>query len=159
MHSVSTLRFIKFSIRDVLRIVDKQQAEKNPDLLKHIFSIPIGVKPPAPTPLPPSHPAKFLISKITGGLRITLAENVNLPVSLELQVAYDVRRGNAFKRYSSLDFTLMNGNIQKLVEGGQIAKTVENGIIAIANDKNFKLNITGFDERRDLRVNVKEGKT
>jgi hypothetical protein len=156
LNSGATLRFIKFSMRDLVRILDQQHAEKDPDLLKQIFFVPIGVKPLPPPPPPLHNPEKFLVSKVSGGLRITLDDKVSTPASFQLQVAYDIRRGNAFKRYSPMDFNLTGANMQKTVEGGRILKTGGNDITATADNKDFKLTITGFDESRDVRVNVRE---
>jgi len=158
LHSGATLRFIKFSMRDLVRILDQQHAMKDPDLLKHIFFIRVAgpPPPPPPPPLPPPAPDKFLINRVPGGLRITLADKVSTPSSFQLLVAYDIRRGNAFKRYSHMDFDLAAANMQKAVDGGQILVAKGNEITATADNQDFKLTITGFDESRDVRVNLKE---
>jgi hypothetical protein len=155
-HSAATLHFIKFSMRDMVRILDQRRAEKDTDLLKHIFYVPVGVEPSKIPPPPPPKPEKFLISKVSGGLRVSLAEKAITPKSIRLQVAYDTRRGNPFKRYSPMDFSLTSKNIQKNVVGGRILSFEGNTINVISDNTDFRLTITGFDETRDLRVNLKE---
>jgi hypothetical protein len=158
-----TLRFIKQSMREIVNILDQQQIEKDPNLLKDIFSIPIikpGPNKDSPTPPKPPelpHPdMKFLISKVEGGLTVTLADKNKVPEVLNLRFAYDVRTGNPFKHYSRWDFDLANENIIKIVDSGHILRADANAITVSVDGSNFKLAITGFDNRRDLRVYANE---
>lgn len=156
-HSRDTLRFIKFAARDLVRMLDRQPAEKDPDLLKSIFSVPVSVHPPPPPRLVGENP-RFSVSRVSGGFTLT-PDGLGVPINIRVRVAYDIRRGNPFSRYSALDFDLRASSILKKVSGGQILGVSGNEISVAAVGPDFKLTITGFDERRDLRVAVQENKT
>lgn len=116
-------------------------------------------KPEPPLPVPPIPPSKPLvrISEVSGGFTVTPdngLEESKLPKPLDLRVAYDVSKGNPFKKYSSHDFTVgRNGNILvKTAENVRIISAKENAWTLEITAIPFKFTVTGFDKNRDLKV-------
>jgi hypothetical protein len=100
----------------------------------------------------------FLVEKIGGGFIIVLnpERDVAFPIRSKITVAYDVRKGNPFKRYEPHDFDLSSDFININSTGCTILNRQRNIIEIELMDNNFNLKVTGFDVHRDLIVNVKE---
>lgn len=99
------------------------------------------------------------ISKVEGGFTICDTEYFTedkLPKEVCLEVAYEVMRGNAFKKYSPHDFKVgKNGNISISKEGLiRVVSARENKWVFEISEIPFKLKVTGFDKNRDLKVKV-----
>ena len=103
----------------------------------------------------------FSVNRISGGFSIHPTEHLkngdSLPIILNLQVAYDVARGNPFKKYSSHDFRLgKNGtiNVNSHLDNSKIISQRENRVSVLIKDTEFKLECSGFDVNRDLKVRL-----
>jgi hypothetical protein len=164
--ATSTLRFIKSSMADIVRILDQPPPGLERDFLQDIFFIPESIeeakeeKPETPKPpkeLPRPKPQIFEASPILNGFLVVLSDKgVNLPVQAFIRMAYDIRRGNPFSNYHPMDFDLTNGTIKIAVTGGSIIDRGENHIRVSVNEGKFELRVTGFDEHRDLVVDIRE---
>ena len=161
VEAIRTLRFVRGAVRDVMRLLDIPPAGRESDFLKEIFSVSQPdeqqgrrrtVDPDRP---PPRRPRHLEVSGIHGGVRIWLSDaHVSLPIEAEARVAYDVRRGNPFRRYSNWDFDL--GRMQRKISGGKELGVSDNKVVFRVNKKKFDLKITGFDPRRDVVVLIEE---
>ena len=103
----------------------------------------------------------FAVKKIEGGFVVALnpeRADIAFPIRSRITVAYDVRKGNPFKRYEPLDFDLSSGSIIITSAGCTILNRQRNIIEIELKDNNFNLKVTGFDVHRDLIVSVKEEK-
>jgi len=156
-NAVATLRFIKGSAREIVRILDIPPAGRETDFLKEVFHVreteeetgPKGVKPPRPQP--PTKPRLFDVSAVSGGFRLYLANTqVNLPLEAEVTVAYDIRRGNPFKNYSPWDFDL--SRMKRSISGGRVLTVTSNRMTVRVEKQSFRLEVKGFDPRRDVIV-------
>lgn len=163
--AASTLRFIKFSLRDIINILDVPPAGRDYGFLKDIFFLkepkPIGPIPPPPPP-PPRPPPIFAVNGIDGGFRISLVkkeiENKLFPFTATVKVAYDIRRGNPFRRHNPLDFDLSKNDIPIRIKEGKIRGVEENEVQVKIEGKGFELTATNFDKNRDVITDVKEDK-
>jgi hypothetical protein len=102
-------------------------------------------------------PPLLNLSPIHGGFTITNTDNFTkdmLPREVRIEAAYDVSRGNPFKKYSPHDFKVgSTGSVT--VTNAENVKTVsakENKWIIEISDLPFKFTAAGFDENRDVRV-------
>lgn len=159
--SQSTLSYIKYCMRDIVKILDQPSPGLNPDFLQDIFFLSDETKPgaggnkPIP-PIPPPPPQNFNISKIQGGCKITLSDKKPaLPFQAIARFAYDVLRGSPFSNYHPLDFTLNHAPIKVSISHGHIITNNENQITFEVLTKDFELKVTGFDEHRDIVVDVR----
>ena len=93
---------------------------------------------------------------MAGGFTITRGEkDAVMPAMLEIAVAYDRRRGNPLKKYVSADFRLNEAPIQIAVSGAKLGERQLNRLFVKITQPDFQVSVTGFDENRDLFVDVK----
>jgi len=152
-----TLRYVRSSMRELVKILEHLPPGLEPDFLQDIFFIPRNIEtPPPPPPPPPAQPRVFDIRKISGGFSITLADaSAKLPLISTMKLAYDTKRGNPFSRYNPLDFDLAERPIQKQLTGGNITRCSGNSLEVEIMDSDFVAHVTGFDEKRDLVIVIK----
>jgi hypothetical protein len=168
----NTLWFIKKSMSKIVSILDQPPQERQRDLLKEIFFIPAErveeeeedkskeTKKPKIVIKERTLPM-FTLEKIEGGFVVALNPkrvDITFPIRSRITVAYDVRKGNPFKRYESLDFDLSSISIIINSAGCTILNSQKNIMEIELIDYNFNLKVTGFDVHRDLIVSVKEEK-
>jgi hypothetical protein len=175
-HGKETLSFVINSVIEIVRIITDQQRKEDWMLMMDLFSIPVppGEQESQETagnqqneessqqhPVPSGLKKKtwpFQIKKIDGGFEICDTNAVNqqpLPLSLTIRVAYDVQRGNAFRKYSPLDFDLSDqAKFNVTTTGCTVKERRENEIKLEVTQQNFSIRVTGFDKNRDLRVEV-----
>jgi hypothetical protein len=114
-------------------------------------------KPPKPVPLiEPTQPS-FNIHQVDGGFTISNAGGLTedkLPKELTVEVAYEVSKGNAIKKYSPHDFKVgKNGNIDLSAVGGvKVVSARENRWTFEIRKIPFTLTAAGFDKNRDLKI-------
>jgi hypothetical protein len=168
--------FIEFVSRAPYEIVTSLRADEETEdrsLLLDLFSLPT-VKSDLPRPEPRPERDKggesetdretieprrkrFRIQRVAGGFSVTRGDaGTRPPTSLRIRVAYDVRRGQPLKKYDPADFRLDRGPIRfdPPLEGMVITSARENEIHAAVTGPDFRLTVVGFDERRDLFVQV-----
>ena len=142
------------------------------DLLRDIFSIPKRRAAAEPkekfkprkrnkgeviNPDPKVEPKKrrFTLSKVAGGFTITRGHpDAPLPAILEISVAYDRRRGNALDKYVPADFKINEAPIKTESVGAKVGERQKNRLIATIQKPEFSITVAGFDENRDLVVDV-----
>ncbi len=171
----SYLTFVINSVAQIFQILSGREREKDPTLLIDFFSLPASStqngfrtleektanKPGRETSPPPSTlprpPRRFKIETIPGGFKIKSGEaEAPPPKYLEIQAAYDIRRGNPLKKYNKEDFQMDKLPIRLEPEPRniKIIERLNNRIIAEVLDVDFRITITGFDEHRDVYVKV-----
>ncbi|MCI0361140.1 MAG: hypothetical protein L0211_21885, partial [Planctomycetaceae bacterium] len=102
--------------------------------------------PPPPTGSPIS------VKKIAGGFSISSRENDGAPVfEIGVEVAYEVRRGNPFKKYERFDFALDAKPIMIAAEGATY-QSEGNKLQVRPTRSDFSVKVTGFDTHRDLAI-------
>lgn len=107
------------------------------------------------TPPIEGHISLYLLRRIEGGFFIiNNPHNEKYPSNLKIQIAYLVPKGNPLKKYNKWDFDLNDGSFNIIAEGITINSIYENKIDIQINQKEFKLQITGFDTERDLFIKV-----
>lgn len=114
-------------------------------------------KEPAPMPVPPipASPARYRVTQTERGFRVKGTDDGDLPSSVTVRFAYDVRRGNPLKKYNPLDFSVLRrGDLTVRTEGATIIDKAENTLIAQPTHHGFLIEVIGFDPLRDLVVRV-----
>ena len=72
-------------------------------------------------------------------------------------MAYDVASGNPYKKYSPLDFKLGNRDAISIAlskDTAMLKSCKENSMELEVSGAPFKINVTGFDFNRDLKVKL-----
>lgn len=162
---------VRKSLRELYKALAQLEERKEPDALIDFFSIAdtapgkkaapkIVVKVPIPTITPQEK--TYRIARRTGGFAVRPGKGLSqtmLPMSLRVQTAYDVFKGNPLKRYDPLDFQLNSSQIKVVSEGANCTFPAPNRIDIEVTDTNFSVQVDGFDENRDLFIDArKEGK-
>jgi len=168
---VSTLDFVKTSPRELVKILTQPQKGRDENLLKHLFALPTepGAKPGDDTNNTEKGPCEnkensdnfvgvegsgyLQLTPIKGGFRLKRkSKSTKVPRYITVRMAYEVRSGNPFPKYSPLDFDVSQKPIQIRLEGGKLLFHNENAIQIEVTGGNFTLAVIGFDLNRDLRV-------
>ena len=166
----STLDFVKSSPREIVKILTQPQKGRDESLLKHLFALPAdpAVRSEAPEKnMPGAEPKKisaddFIESRgqnylqlnpIKGGFNLTKKSKTRrVPRYITIWMAYEVRTGNPFKKYTPLDFDVGRPPLLIQVSGAELLLNKHNVIQIEVKLGNFKLAVTGFDVNRDLRI-------
>lgn len=169
----SYIDFVTYAVSRFVRALNESDEQPNKELLQDIFFIP--KKPVSDEPKEKSRPRKrnkgevlppdakpepvlkrFTLSRIAGGFTITQgAKGAVVPTALSVAVAYDRRRGSALKKYAPMDFQLHAAPIVIDTEEAVIADCANNRMTVRPSAKEFRITVTGFDENRDLFIDVR----
>lgn len=100
-------------------------------------------------------PPNIQISSIKGGFSLSgHFKDAEIPEQISVRVAYEVRSGNPFKKYTPLDFELDKDPIIIRPNGLEIISCRDNHLHLGVMTADFHLAVTGFDRHRDLRIKI-----
>ena len=106
-----------------------------------------NVKPPVQPPAPKLKP--FTITALAGGFRVRANPDYpNFPVGLMAEITYAT--GERRPKWSKYDFELE----RMVVESNSTVRAQGNTIAADTCGRNFQLDITGFDSKRELNISI-----
>lgn len=173
LYGKGVIDFVTHCVPAVVSILSASQREEDPSLLKDFFSLPAppetddvksrqkrkkkkqGDEPPEPVDPPEPRKRRYRLEQVPGGFRICAGDaDASLPEILAVHAAYDVRRGNAFSKYNRADFDLNDLQFSIESQGLEVTHRKDNEIRAEVRDRDFRLVVSGFDEERDVCVNV-----
>jgi hypothetical protein len=152
-------------LHTLLASVEKQTEE---DALIDDFWLPRELRPPSPPPSPgPGNPpvspegqlSRFNITRRDGRFVVTAGPGLgieDLPMRLRVRLAYDVLRGDPFKKHSRFDFDLLESDeIEVDLKDCSVASVNPKTIVLEAASAEFKAAFTGFDTKRDLVIDAR----
>lgn len=152
--------FVADSVRSIVAAISNKDTEKDEHALSDIFPFPIksssdepekSKKTEKPEVNPPTQPKMCIIQRVAGGFKVNGGSKLApLGSQLYVQVAYNVRKGNALKKYNKEDFQLNTLDIK--YDGLRETNKQLNCLSAIIDHNEFSLHVTGFDPNRDLYV-------
>jgi len=174
--AVATLRLVKNSLRGVVDILARPAEGVHRDLLQDIFHVHVrdgtdsvevpddGPEPPVdgsvpPGPEPEPGRAPYRLARISGGFRVRRNASAEPAPCGRIRVAYEVRRGNPFRRYDPRDFNLNLPPIVITAEGVRVLRVDGNTLDFAVDEDDFTISVKGFDQRRDLAVSVTAAET
>jgi hypothetical protein len=162
----STLPKIRHSARKLDQLVGNSENIVDPDALISFLNIakpaaarkrkvPNPISPPPPNPPAPT-PRPYRIIPNVGGFTVKGAgesATAEMPMSINVRMAYAIARGDAFKRYDRNDFSL-NGTsgIQVKADGATTQPAADNVLLIEAEAPDFSVTVSGFDPNRDVVV-------
>ena len=159
------LRRTRAALHELHAVVFDRIDREDKDALVDFFSIPKATrdgkgstapgKPDRELPEPRVRP--FRIERKAGGFSIvsnSAAEPQASPIKLHVCCAYDVLTGNPFTRYSEYDFSLFSNDLQMEKLNADCWPTDHNEFDLEARKPEFRVDITGFDQHRDIIVLV-----
>lgn len=170
------LSLVKKAPAEILRIIRAEDEEADRRLMAQFFPAP----PDEPTPPVPGgedddedepgpgpgpdpdpdpdnrRPRRLRVSRVAGGFSVHLTGQGDPVERLRVRVAYDRRRGSAFKNWRPEDFELSGSPIQVEVAGATVTYPAGNQMLLDVDDRDdFSVHVRGFDENRDLQVDAK----
>ena len=175
VHGSKCVNFVRVALRQLVELLQRPPRGLDRDLLSDVFSITLpddvpaasgdGVtrpgrkrenpetEPEPPDP-PEARPVPFRVSPIDGGFRIAGRPGTDGARSrlVEVWAAYEVRRGNPFRRYDPCDFRVEKAPISIEIDGVTLEEKEQNRIVFRVERDDFEVKVTGFDHLRDLRV-------
>jgi hypothetical protein len=161
------LRFIKKGVLSILNYIYLPPKELKKDFLKEVFYVKSEPRNESDDedettskikePIPVSKPRKYQLIKVNGGFKIMKSKNeFTPPLNLRIRCAYDTRKGNPFTNYELYDFNLSNSEFNFTSSGCSVLSKQENKIELTIQHNEFEFEVTGFDQLRDLIVDIKE---
>ncbi|MBI2949002.1 MAG: hypothetical protein HYY23_15280 [Verrucomicrobia bacterium] len=168
----SYIDFVTQSVSMFVRYLNESDEEPDRDLLREIFSIPKRPETEEPKekattrkrkkgevvkpdPKPEPRLRRYTLSKVTSGFSITRGHaGAPIPSEIRIAAAYDRRRGGPLAKYSPADFKLNEAPLAVEVSGGEIIEKQLNRLVVSILEPDFRVTVTGFDENRDLFVDV-----
>jgi hypothetical protein len=163
----STLATIRHSLRHFYALIAEQAETEDSEALIDFFSILEKTKAvhgkrkrtPKPKIIIPPREKAISIRPRKGGFDIAAgpaAADWTFPRVIRVRIAYDMIGANPFKRHSPFDFDLENGNEIRIEASHAKQEAVKSNTLKItAESKDFFLNVSGFDERRDIVVDAR----
>lgn len=173
------IEFVTHSVSELLAIVTRSSQKADPSLTVDFFSIEPpendddGVDSERRRPKlrkgeetgeqsveVEARPTRILIRRQSGGFTVIQGGSPPpAPFLIELRCAYDVRSGNALKKWAPPDFTSNSPQIPVVCEGAvELKQAKGNWLLLQVNGPEFHVSVTGFDKARDVyvRADVRE---
>jgi hypothetical protein len=171
VHSFSCLYFVINSVKNLANFILAAGTDTDPELLEDFFSLPAAPSEEEPpddagaqgqggeVTTPPvvkveRKPKPVRIERIAGGFSIHPTGKGESIKSMTIKVAYDAIRGNPFSQHSSADFDLRDADIKIEYPGVDNPQIEENTINCPTVSSDFHISVSGFDEKRDVVVDV-----
>ena len=146
------IEFVRSSVRQIFSLAMAADNTRDRRLLKELFPMPAHRRESPPPPPPGRN--YIAINRAAGGFTITQGQDKFVAGSLvDVQVAYDVRRGSAKSTYRPSDFQLDESPIHYEARGLEVTEVTNNQMVVRVQDPdNFRLMVRGFDQNRQIWV-------
>lgn len=169
-HGPSTISFVKRSLRELATRLLATRKGIHRDLLSGVFTLPVPDQPPPaprqrparipdrPPDLPEmeAHEAPVLVIAAADGVILTgNPAHGRPPERVTVELAYDVRAGDPFKRHSAADFDLRSGAIAIDAQGVAVEAHEINRLTFSVLQADFRVSLSGFHAGRDLTVRLR----
>jgi hypothetical protein len=112
-----------------------------------------------PEPFGEAPPPQYIIWPVKGGFSLKGGPGLkpeDLPLSLTVTTAYEIRSGNPFKKYDARDYRLEEAPIRIASSGLKDLRPQGQSLDFMATATDFHLEVSGFDLHRDLKLRVEE---
>lgn len=162
-----TLSAVRHSLRRFYALIADQAESEDTEALIDFFSIldqtqsARGRRRKSPKPKPNIEPRVKAISirQRKGGFDLVPgpgAADWTFPKTIRVRVAYDMIGANPFRMHSPIDFNFEKGDEVSIDVSNASYEPLKSNILKIiAESKEFRLEVRGFDERRDIVVDAR----
>jgi len=175
-HGVSTIGFVRDSLKHLANALTATPKELDRDLLRDLFSLPDSrlhrkqdthdqrsqSNDKGDKSFPDIEGRKMPVAVHASGNGVLItSENMESHTAnhVSVEFAYDVRTGDPFKKYVEADFDVNSEMIQVEYEGVSFTYGSENRLEFDIQEHPFRVQVTGFDKYRDLKVRLKWSET
>jgi len=154
------LSFVRSAPREIVRLARGDTEEEDRDLFQDLISI-VEQKPqqgkrrrarPTKPSIPPRQP-RISVEQRQGGFRVVRGSgDISVPAVLTVRCAYDCDERDPFKMYEPFDFNFERSDLEVALSGCAVAEKSPNRLRVAIESPDFELNVSGFDEKRDLVI-------
>ncbi len=164
---------VRNAMARLLEVITGGEQQRDYKLLSKYFSAPgslssienkgkkaqKGKQIPAPGDIPKAKAKLLAIDALEDGCRIRPAKvnalvEVQLPIEVTVEFAYEGLDRDAFSEYDPLDFSLDDGSFSIEKSGCSVAQMRLNQLTFLIEDPNFELRVNGFDKNLRLRMRL-----
>ncbi len=166
------VKLVSGASQKVIGLLTRVDEGLNETLLEDFFSIPDPENKPKPSPtkkggkkepppLPDPKQKNFYLNcyRLENGFKVVRHENANQPVQgFVIRAAYEVARGNPFKKHHLADFDFSHpdkAGLEYIGKGVEIESVQPARLSIKVTQEDFHFSVIGFDPHRDLIVDVK----
>lgn len=163
------LRDIRQLLKKLHNVLVSAVETLDKDALVSVFSLPTeeGSKQAVPkgnearppkVPVIESRPRSYRLSHLPGGFKLqdgTITEE-DLPITIRVRAAYDVLRGNPFRKHIAADFDFTKKGIVIENLGAEVSAASAGSLLVEVKKSRFVVNVTGFDANRDLIIDAEK---
>ena len=170
------VKYVSSAASNMISLLSRVEKGLDHSLLENLFSIPDPNHKPKPSPTkkgrkkdPPPSPninkKNFYLNcnRIDGGFNVTPHEKATHSVAgFSIRAAYEVAKGNPFKKHHSADFDFLEPDASGIKyaghgidEDGLTSEKPNILIVKVSDPDDFSFSVTGFDSHRDLILDVK----
>jgi hypothetical protein len=102
----------------------------------------------------PTTVRRYSVTQTDDGFRVASLPEADRPDRILVRAAYNVRRGNPFKKYDTADFRFNSGSRSLNIRhrGCDLDVREDNRIELCPTEDEFELVVEGFDPNRDLII-------
>lgn len=142
----------------IVQLISSQSGSFDNRILSQFFKMPEKpggddgkvIDPPPPPPPKIQLPAN--VSPVHGGFKVSAPDKDKRNGLLTIKVAYEVNRGNAFKKYNPLDFTFDNATFDLV--NCTIVRQSANEIVIEVGESAFSISNSQLGTLRDIEVDL-----
>jgi len=170
-YGAETIKFVRSAAHELVARLRAQDTESDKIWLASFFPIPgdddkassvsqkkTGTESPIEKIAPPKRPAPpYAIERVKGGFAVLSGLSVPpIPILLEVQAAYAVREGNPLSEWAPEDFQMVYPplRIDPKPVGLKVLEQSGKRLLLEVQSSPFRIDVVGFDTRRDLYVKV-----
>ncbi|MFV2045279.1 MAG: hypothetical protein ACC700_18855 [Anaerolineales bacterium] len=169
-HAHSCLYFVINSVKNLANFILSAGTETDLTLLEDYFSLPggeqekkkkdagdegtKGEQTEVPDVVIVKEPNPVRLENLEGGFAVRSTGKGKKPRVVDVEVAYDIPRGNPLRHYVLEDFDLRKAPFTISHLGVEDPQILSNQISFLVAGRDFKLSVRGFDPRRDLYLSV-----
>lgn len=167
----SYIDFVSGSAAMFIKLLNESDEQLDKNLLRDVFALPIEEdhdeprgqlrkrrrnigESLKPDPMPEPRKKRYILSKVASGFVVSHGQSSVYTGKLAIAVAYDRRRGSPIKKYVPADFRLNMSPLKVSTMGCKVVDCQFNQLTVDVCDPIFSVSVLGFDENRDLYVDV-----
>jgi len=163
----AAVKAVRHAPRQLQQMIGGKIEQKDPDALVDFFSlIDESAEPKAkrrrksvrPTVTIGPREKSLVIQGRKGGFSVVAgpgAKKWAYPCQVRVRCAYDIIGADPFKRWSTFDFSLEKDEIAVDLADAEIASRKGNNLRFTLTSSDFRLDVSGFDNNRDLLVEAR----
>lgn len=150
------IAMVRATADKIIQLISSQSGSFDLHILDEFFKLPEKDKPkidpPITPPPPPKNALPVTVTPISGGFKISGPAKDSRRGKLLVAVAYEVSRGNAFRKYRTLDFVLKSEDFS--VDNCKVLSSKDNQFVLEVGPNEFNISYSKLGTLRDIEIDV-----